>query len=71
MTVTRIRGYALPDGDYVDLYADGDRWTTDAVPGVVEPGEPLDEGLARRAVACPARPVLRRVGPAADTGRAA
>lgn len=33
MTVTRIRGYALPDGEYVDLYADGDRWTTDPVHG--------------------------------------
>lgn len=30
--VIRIRGYALPDGEYVDLYADGDRWTTDPVP---------------------------------------
>jgi imidazolonepropionase-like amidohydrolase len=30
--VVRIRGYALPTGDYVDLYADGDRWTTDPVP---------------------------------------
>lgn len=31
--VVRVRGYALPDGEYVDLYADGDRWTTDPVPG--------------------------------------
>lgn len=31
--VIRIRGNALPDGEYVDLYADGDRWTTDPVPG--------------------------------------
>jgi imidazolonepropionase-like amidohydrolase len=30
--VVRIRGHALPTGDYVDLYADGDRWTTDPVP---------------------------------------
>lgn len=30
--VVRIRGCALPAGDYVDLYADGDRWTTDPVP---------------------------------------
>jgi imidazolonepropionase-like amidohydrolase len=29
--VVRIRGRALPDGEYVDLYADGDRWTTDPV----------------------------------------
>jgi imidazolonepropionase-like amidohydrolase len=30
--VVRVRGFALPDGDPVDLYADGDRWTTDPVP---------------------------------------
>jgi imidazolonepropionase-like amidohydrolase len=30
--IVRVRGYALPDGEYVDLYADGDRWTTDPVP---------------------------------------
>ncbi|GAA4439899.1 hypothetical protein GCM10023148_47000 [Actinokineospora soli] len=28
----RVRGYALPDGEPIDLYADGDRWTTDPVP---------------------------------------
>jgi imidazolonepropionase-like amidohydrolase len=33
VVVARIRGYALPDGEYVDLYADGDRWTTDPVRG--------------------------------------
>jgi imidazolonepropionase-like amidohydrolase len=33
MSVLRVRGYALPDGDPVDLYADGDRWTDDPVPG--------------------------------------
>jgi imidazolonepropionase-like amidohydrolase len=33
MPVLRIRGYALPDGEPVDLYADGDRWTDDPVPG--------------------------------------
>jgi imidazolonepropionase-like amidohydrolase len=33
MTVLRVRGYALPEGDPVDLYADGDRWTTDPVAG--------------------------------------
>jgi imidazolonepropionase-like amidohydrolase len=33
MTVLRVRGRALPDGDWVELYADGDRWTTDPVPG--------------------------------------
>lgn len=27
-----VRGYALPEGEPVELYADGDRWTTDPVP---------------------------------------
>ncbi|MFE9745352.1 amidohydrolase family protein [Saccharothrix saharensis] len=36
----RIRGRALPHGEYVDLYADGDRWTTDPVPNA----EPVAEG---------------------------
>jgi imidazolonepropionase-like amidohydrolase len=31
--VLRVRGNALPQGEYVDLYADGDRWTTDPVAG--------------------------------------
>jgi imidazolonepropionase-like amidohydrolase len=31
--VIRIHGNALPDGEVVDLYADGDRWTTDPAPG--------------------------------------
>ncbi len=31
--IVRIRGRALPHGEYVDLYADGDRWTTDPVRG--------------------------------------
>jgi imidazolonepropionase-like amidohydrolase len=31
--VLRVRGFALPDGDPVDLYADGDRWTADPVAG--------------------------------------
>ncbi|HEY8981724.1 MAG TPA: amidohydrolase family protein [Streptomyces sp.] len=39
MTVLRIRGRALPDGEYVDLYADGDRWTTDPVPNAELVGE--------------------------------
>jgi imidazolonepropionase-like amidohydrolase len=30
--VIGVRGYALPDGEPVELYADGDRWTTDPVP---------------------------------------
>src|SRR5208282_2533055 len=29
----RVRGFALPSGDTVDLYADGDRWTTEPVAG--------------------------------------
>src|ERR1700691_1436557 len=33
VTVLHIKGYALPGGQDTDLYADGDRWTTDAVPG--------------------------------------
>jgi imidazolonepropionase-like amidohydrolase len=33
MTVLRIRGIALPSGEPVDLFADGDRWTDDPVPG--------------------------------------
>lgn len=40
MTVLRVRGYALPAGDPVDLYADGDRWTVDPVAGV----QPVAEG---------------------------
>ncbi|MBB5805691.1 imidazolonepropionase-like amidohydrolase [Saccharothrix ecbatanensis] len=32
--VVRVRGRALPHGEYVDLYADGDRWTTDPVRNV-------------------------------------
>jgi imidazolonepropionase-like amidohydrolase len=39
MTVLRVRGRALPDGEWIDLYADGDRWTTDAVPGAELAGE--------------------------------
>ena len=31
--VLRVRGFGLPDGEPVDLYADGDRWTTDPVSG--------------------------------------
>jgi imidazolonepropionase-like amidohydrolase len=33
VAVLRVRGFALPDGEPVDLYADGDRWTTDPVSG--------------------------------------
>jgi imidazolonepropionase-like amidohydrolase len=32
--IVRVRGHALPQGEFVDLYADGDRWTTDPAPGV-------------------------------------
>jgi len=38
--VLRVRGFALPDGEPVDLYADGDRWTTDPVRGA----EPVAQG---------------------------
>ncbi|MGK5683633.1 amidohydrolase family protein [Actinoplanes sp. URMC 104] len=33
MTVLRVRGFALPEGEPIDLYADGDRWTRDPVAG--------------------------------------
>jgi hypothetical protein len=33
MSVLRVRGRALPDGEPGDLYADGDRWTTGPVAG--------------------------------------
>src|SRR3954469_9125001 len=33
MAVLRVRGFALPNADPVDPYADGDRWTTDPVAG--------------------------------------
>jgi hypothetical protein len=33
MGVLRVRGHALPTGGWVDLYADGDRWTTEPVQG--------------------------------------
>lgn len=33
VTVLRVRGWALPTGEWVDLYADGDCWTDDPVPG--------------------------------------
>jgi len=31
MSVLRVRGHALPTGEFLDLYADGDAWTTDPV----------------------------------------
>lgn len=31
--VLRVRGFGLPDGEPIDLYADGDRWTSDPVAG--------------------------------------
>lgn len=31
MPVLKVRGYALPDGEPVELFADGDRWTSDPV----------------------------------------
>jgi len=39
VAVLRIRGFALPGGDPVDLYADGDRWTDDPVAGAELAGE--------------------------------
>jgi imidazolonepropionase-like amidohydrolase len=39
VSVVRVRGRALPDGEPVDLYADGDRWTTDPVAGAELVGE--------------------------------
>jgi imidazolonepropionase-like amidohydrolase len=33
VAVLRVRGFALPGGEPVDLYADGDRWTSDPVAG--------------------------------------
>jgi imidazolonepropionase-like amidohydrolase len=40
MSVIRIRGFALPESEPIDLYAVGDRWTDDPVPGI----EPTAEG---------------------------
>jgi len=39
VTVLRVRGRALPDGEPVDLYADGDRWTDEPVAGAEIVGE--------------------------------
>jgi imidazolonepropionase-like amidohydrolase len=39
VTVLRVRGRALPTGEWLDLYADGDRWTTDPVSGAELVGE--------------------------------
>jgi imidazolonepropionase-like amidohydrolase len=33
VAVLRVRGWGLPEGEPVDLYADGDTWTTDPVAG--------------------------------------
>jgi imidazolonepropionase-like amidohydrolase len=33
MAVLRVSGFALPDGEPADLFADGDRWTSDPVAG--------------------------------------
>jgi hypothetical protein len=33
VAVLRVRGFGLPEGEPVDLYADGDRWMTDPVAG--------------------------------------
>jgi imidazolonepropionase-like amidohydrolase len=39
MGVLRVRGYALPTGEHIDLYADGESWTTDPVAGAELVGE--------------------------------
>jgi imidazolonepropionase-like amidohydrolase len=39
MSILRVRGIALPSGEFVDLYAGGDRWTTDPVPNAELVGE--------------------------------
>ena len=39
MPVLRVRGVAVPNGETVDLYADGDRWTADPVAGAELAGE--------------------------------
>jgi imidazolonepropionase-like amidohydrolase len=33
VAVLRVRGFGLPEGEPIDLYADGDTWTTDPVAG--------------------------------------
>jgi imidazolonepropionase-like amidohydrolase len=39
VSVLRVRGRGLPTAEFVDLYADGDRWTTDPVAGAELVGE--------------------------------
>ena len=39
MSALKIRGFALPDGDAVELYADGDMWTTDPIANAELVGE--------------------------------
>jgi hypothetical protein len=39
VSVLHIRGFALPDGEPADLYADGDRWTDDPVAGAELAGQ--------------------------------
>jgi imidazolonepropionase-like amidohydrolase len=39
MSVLRVRGFALPEGEPADLYADGDRWTADPVAGAELAGQ--------------------------------
>jgi hypothetical protein len=48
VAVLRIRGFALPGGDPVDLYADGDRWTDDPVAGAELAGGGLAASRADR-----------------------
>jgi imidazolonepropionase-like amidohydrolase len=39
MPVLKVRGYALPDGEPIELFADGDRWTSDPVKNAELVGE--------------------------------
>ena len=62
MTVLRVRGRALPDGEFVDLYADGDRWTTDPVPGA----EPIEGWLLPGLVDAHTHPGAELIGDPLD-----
>lgn len=63
--VVRVRGRALPHGEYVDLYADGDRWTTDPVPGA---GVVVEGWLLPGLVDAHTHPGVAAVGDTFDDG---